>query len=48
MPLAPQRFTTDEPTVMVVAWHDPIVEAVGFDVRSQYVELFWQIGRAHV
>lgn len=29
------------PTVMVVPWHDPIVDAVGFDVRSQYVELFW-------
>mgnify|MGYP003456760560 CR=1 FL=1 len=28
-------------TVMVVPWHDPIVDAVGFDVRSQYVELFW-------
>jgi hypothetical protein len=26
---------------MVVPWHDPIVEAVGFEVRSQYVELFW-------
>ena len=41
MPLAPLTFTADEPTVMVVPWHDPIVEAVGFDVRSQYVELFW-------
>lgn len=28
-------------TVMVVPWHDPIVDAVGFDVRSNYVELFW-------
>ena len=26
---------------MVVPWHDAIVEAVGFDVRSNYVELFW-------
>jgi len=28
-------------TVMVVPWHDPVVDAVGFDVRSDYVELFW-------
>ena len=27
--------------LMVVPWHDPIVDAVGFDVRSNYVELFW-------
>ena len=30
-----------EPTVMVVPWHDPVVEAVGYDVHSTYVELFW-------
>ena len=41
MPLAPFAFTTDEPTVMVLPWHDPIVDAVGFEARSQYVELFW-------
>ena len=28
-------------TLMVVPWHDPIVDTVGFDVRSNYVELFW-------
>ena len=26
---------------MVVPWHDPVVDSVGYDVRSQYVELFW-------
>ena len=26
---------------MVVPWHDPVVDSVGFDVRSNYVELFW-------
>ncbi len=41
MPLAPLTFTADQPTLMVVPWHDPIVEAVGFEVRSLYVELFW-------
>ena len=32
---------TAETTVMVVPWHDPVVDSVGFDVRSLYVELFW-------
>lgn len=41
MPLAPFAFNANEPTVMVVPWHDPIVDAVGFEARSQYVELFW-------
>lgn len=40
MPLAPLTFIEDQ-TVMVLPWHDPIVDAVGFEVRSQYVELFW-------
>lgn len=31
----------EAPTVMVVPWHDPVVDSVGFDVRSNYVELFW-------
>ncbi|MCU1500813.1 MAG: hypothetical protein JWM12_167 [Ilumatobacteraceae bacterium] len=30
-----------EPTLMIVPWHDPVVDAVGFDARSTYVELFW-------
>ena len=28
-------------TLIVVPWHDPVVEAVGYDARSPYVELFW-------
>lgn len=28
-------------TVMIVPWHDPIVDKLGYDVRSHYVELFW-------
>jgi len=28
-------------SLMVVPWDDPVVDAVGYDVRSQYVELFW-------
>jgi hypothetical protein len=34
-------FSPTEPTLMVVPWHDPVVDHVGFDVRSTYVETFW-------
>jgi len=30
-----------EECLMVVPWHDPIVDSIGHDVRSLYVELFW-------
>ncbi len=30
-----------EKTLVVVPWVDPVVEEVGFDVFSRYVELFW-------
>jgi len=36
-----EALPVSEPTVMVVPWHDPVVEAVGYDVHSTYVELFW-------
>lgn len=29
------------PPLLVVPWHDPVVDAVGFDPRSPYVERFW-------
>jgi hypothetical protein len=29
------------PTLMVVPWHDELVDAIGFDPRSSYVELYW-------
>lgn len=41
MPIEPLLLAPEETTVMVVPWHDPVVDAVGHDVRSQYVELFW-------
>ena len=28
-------------TLIVTPWHDPVVDAVGYDARSSYVELFW-------
>ncbi len=33
--------TSPVTTLIVLPWHDPIVEAVGYDARSPYVELFW-------
>ena len=30
-----------EPTLVIVPWHDDVVDPIGFDTRSQYVELFW-------
>lgn len=36
-PLIPHR----DDTVMVLPWHDPVVDTIGHDVRSEYVELFW-------
>jgi hypothetical protein len=32
---------SEAPVLMIVPWHDPVVDAVGFDARSTYVELFW-------
>lgn len=29
------------PPLLVVAWRDPVVDALGFDPRSAYVERFW-------
>lgn len=35
--------TTDRrlPPLLVMAWRDPVVDALGFDPRSSYVERFW-------
>jgi hypothetical protein len=40
MATAPMEIAIDQ-SLMVVPWHDPVVDSVGFDVHSQYVELFW-------
>ena len=29
------------PTITVTAWPDPVIDAVGHDPRSTYVEMFW-------
>ncbi len=41
MATAPMDVPVTEQLLMVVPWHDPVVDSVGYDVRSQYVELFW-------
>lgn len=30
-----------EPTLMIVPWHDSVVDPIGHDVCGTYVELFW-------
>lgn len=34
-------FTHTDPTLIVIPWDDPVVDAVGHDVRSAYGEFFW-------
>jgi hypothetical protein len=41
MPTAPLDIPLTDPLLMIVPWHDPVVDSIGFEVRSQYVELFW-------
>ncbi|MEP7112897.1 MAG: hypothetical protein ABI862_06500 [Ilumatobacteraceae bacterium] len=41
MAIAPMDISVTERLLMVVPWHDPVVDEIGYDVRSQYVELFW-------
>ncbi|HRW36313.1 MAG TPA: hypothetical protein P5254_01345 [Aquihabitans sp.] len=38
-PTLPFDLTLDR--IRVTPWHDPVVEAVGYDPRSPYVERFW-------
>jgi hypothetical protein len=42
MPLsATVDLVLEEPTLIVVPWHDDVVDNVGYDARSSYAELFW-------
>jgi hypothetical protein len=34
-------ITLDADTMIVVPWHDEVVDPIGHDPRSAYVELFW-------
>ncbi len=35
------ELPAEQPTLIVAPWDDPIVDAIGYEVRSEYVELFW-------
>ena len=37
----PATWISEHDPLPVVAWHDPIVSAGGFDPRSEYVETYW-------
>ena len=39
--MAASDFIPTDPTLMIVPWHDPVVDGLGHDVRSTYVEQFW-------
>ncbi len=41
MTLSPLETHLCEPTLVIVPWHDEVVDPIGFDPRSTYVELFW-------
>ena len=41
MSCSPLPFDVTTPTLAVAPWHDPVLEAVGHDPRSGYVERFW-------
>ena len=41
MSVAALEIPLSEPSLVVVPWNDDVVDPVGFDPRSQYVELFW-------
>lgn len=37
----PRDIPSDTPSLFVVAWPDPVIDQVGHDPRSVYVERFW-------
>ena len=41
MSLTTTDFSSIDPTLVVVPWYDEVVDPIGHDPRSQYVELFW-------
>ena len=42
-PLAesPSGSTVQQPTLHVLRWHDSLIDRLGHDSRSRYVERFW-------
>jgi hypothetical protein len=41
MSITPFEISVFDPSIIVVPWHDDVVDRIGFDPRSQYAELFW-------
>jgi hypothetical protein len=37
----PRDIPTDIPTLHILPWADPVIDQVGYDPRSRYVERFW-------
>ncbi len=35
------ELSLTEPTLVIVPWHDDVVDRIGYDPRSTYVETFW-------
>jgi hypothetical protein len=38
---APIELTLSEPSIVIVPWYDDVVDPIGYDPRSAYVEMFW-------
>ncbi|MCU1360171.1 MAG: hypothetical protein JWN99_1460, partial [Ilumatobacteraceae bacterium] len=41
MSLTPFELALNEPTIVIVPWYDDVVDPIGYDPRSSYVETFW-------
>ncbi len=41
MSIVTLELPLSEPTLVVVPWHDDVIDRVGYDPRSTYVEFFW-------
>jgi hypothetical protein len=41
MSFSPFELALNEPTIVIVPWYDEVVDPIGYDPRSTYVETFW-------
>jgi hypothetical protein len=41
MSLTPFELALNDPTIVIVPWYDDVVDPIGYDPRSFYVETFW-------
>jgi hypothetical protein len=40
-PVQPHDIPSDTPALLIVPWPDPVIDQVGYDPRTVYVERFW-------